>query len=136
MTASERNGPGGGNGAGRDPDKPNKGDDPFDDFDALIRDREDPFDVDFEMPRRERSRPRGGYDPYADFEPTHADALSRIIDLVSGIAGGALSPEARRQLEKTLRDLLVLLRNLLNRIIESLDARSEDDFEIEEIPID
>jgi hypothetical protein len=156
VTASKQNGHGNGNGAGKSGGGPGKDSDPIDDFDALIRDRDDDFEIEFDDPFSVRSHPRGDYDPYSDFESARAygtgghygaggagfsdrglaDALTRIIEMLGGVDSSALSPEARRQLEKTLRDLLVLLRDVLNRIIESIDARSDDDFEIEEIPID
>jgi hypothetical protein len=137
VSPAEQNGGGNGNGDGP----------PDDDF--LIRDRDDPFEV-------EPDHPRAEYDPYADFESARAggtgggygaggagfgdrgliEAIARIIESLAGVAGDALAPEARRQLEKTLRDLLVALRDALDWIIERIDEREEDDFEIEEIPID
>ena len=109
MNPAGQNGHGNGNGAGKKP-----GGDPFEDFDALIRDRDDEFDVEFEHPRAQ-------YDPYADFASARSgesgggsgfgdrglvEAITRIIEALAGVAGDALAPEARRQLEKTLRDLL------------------------------
>lgn len=123
---------------------------PGDDFEPLIRDRETDFGSDWE-------RPRADHDPYADFASAgHAgggsqnqafggsglgdrglvDAITRIIDSLASAAGDALAPDARRQLEKLLRDLLVVLRNVIDAMIERIDNRRDDDFEIEEIPID
>lgn len=124
------NGSGNGNGAGG-----------FDDFDDFIRDREDPFEG-------ASDNPRAGYDPYEDYARSQAgarqpgidrglvDAITRILEGLAGVAGDALSPETRRQLEKALRDLLVVLRDVIDAMIERIDNRRDADFEIEEIPID
>ena len=141
--SGERNGHPNGSGSGGEPD----------DFDALIRDR----DEDFEWGEPEHGaggHPRGEYDPYEDFAGRGAyaggygsttgfsdrgliEAITRIIDALAGVAGEALSPDARRQLEKTLRDLLVALRDALDWMIARIDERSSrEDIEIEEIPID
>lgn len=132
----------GGNGNGRGPGNER------DEFDALIRDREDEFNG------AAWDNPRAGYDPYEDFASSggsaHSrgygdggfadrglvDAITRIIDTLASAAGDALAPETRRQMEKVLRDLLVVLRDVIDAIIERIDNRREDDFEIEEIPID
>lgn len=133
----------GGNGSGK-----NGGGDAFDDFDALIRDRDDEFDVPGDW-----DNPRAGYDPYEDFKQSQAgsgggagnsgfadrglvDAITRIIESLAGAAGDALAPDTRRQLEKLLRDLLVVLRDVIDAMIERIDNRRDQDFEIEEIPID
>lgn len=127
-----------------------------DDFEPLIRDRETDFGSDWDNPRAD-------YDPYADFAAGGArqgggsqgysfggsglggsglgdrglvDAITRIIDSLATAAGDALAPDTRRQLEKLLRDLLVVLRDVIDAMIERIDNRREDDFEIEEIPID
>lgn len=155
MSAAKQNGHGNGNGAGKGPRKRKAGD-PIDDFEELIRDRDDDFEIEFDDPFTARAHPRGDYDPYSDFESARAygsgggyggdasgfsdrglaDALTHIIELLAGVATNSLSPEARRKLEKTVRDLLVMLRDVLDRIIEGIDARHEDEFEIEEIPIE
>jgi plasmid stabilization system protein ParE len=114
----------------------------FDDFDDFIRDRDEAFEETFD-------NPRAGYDPYEDFAgaksgPRQApgfdrglvDAITRILEGLGGVTGDALSPDARRKLEKALRDLLIVLRDVINAMIERIDNRREDDFEIEEIPID
>lgn len=108
----------------------------FDDFDDFIRDREDDFSAGWDDPG----------DPYADYgrggsrEPGFdrglVDAIARIIDGLAGAAGDALSPDLRRQLEKSLRDLLVILRDIINAMIERIDNRRDDEPRIEEIPID
>lgn len=127
-----------------------------DDFEPLIRDRETDFGSDWDNPRAD-------YDPYADFASSAAgagggsqnygpggsafggagfgdrglvDAITRIIDSLASAAGDALAPDTRRQLEKLLRDLLVVLRDVIDAMIERIDNRREVDFEIEEIPID
>lgn len=124
------NGSGNGNGAGG-----------FDDFDDFIRDRNDDFSAEWE-------NPRAGYDPYEDFARSQGgqrtpgidrglvDAITRILEGLAGVAGESLSPEVRRQMEKALRDLLVVLRDVIDAMIERIDNRREPDFEIEEIPID
>lgn len=94
----------------------------FDEFEDLIRDRDE---FDFE------ENPRADYDPYSDFASSGSragssrgagafgdrglvDAITRIIESLGGIAGDALSPETRRRLEKALRDLLVVLRDIID----------------------
>lgn len=118
-------------------------------FDDFIRDREEPDFADFE-PTPGGDAP-GGSDPFADYagprrsahqgrargiESGLVDTVTRILDALAGLAGESLPPNARRQLERSLRDLLVVLRDVIDALIERLDARHEDDFEIEEIPID
>jgi hypothetical protein len=130
MTTAKQNGSPNGENGGTPKDE-------FDQFDALIRDRDDDFDIDFEP-----SHPGGDYDPYDDFaggdfgDRGLIEAVTRIIESVAGLAIDALPAEGRRQLERVLRDLLVALRDVLDRLIERLDARTEDEIEIEEIPVD
>jgi hypothetical protein len=129
-------GDGDGNGAGG-----------FDDF--FIRDRDD----ENERPGAAggyEGHPRGGYDPYEDYAGANAggrarqpgfdrglvDSITRIIEGLASVAGDSLAPETRRQLEKALRDLLVVLRDVIDAMISRIDSRRVDDFEIEEIPID
>lgn len=132
MTPGQKsgNGAGNGNGAGG-----------FDDFDDFIRDREEELGENWD-------NPRAGYDPYDDYARSQAgqrqpgidrglvDAITRILEGLAGVAGDALSPETRKQMEKALRDLLVVLRDVIDAMIERIDNRRDDDFEIEEIPID
>lgn len=59
----------------------------------------------------------------------------RMFALFNEVAGEAVSPETRRQLERVLRDLLVILRDVIDRAIERLDEDTGE-VEIEEIPID
>ncbi|MBK5230890.1 MAG: hypothetical protein JJE27_06940 [Thermoleophilia bacterium] len=59
-----------------------------------------------------------------------------MIELIAGAAGDALPPETRRRLEGMLRDLLVALRDSLDRMIEHLDEHDDYEVEIEEIRID
>ncbi len=113
----------------------------YEDFEPLIRDRDDAFAGDWD-------NPRSGYDPYQDFaggggfssagsgDRGLVDAITRIIETLASAAGDSLAPETRQQLEKVLRDLLVVLRDVINAMIERIDNRREDDYEIEEIPID
>lgn len=128
------NGNGNGNGAGG-----------FDDFDDFIRDRAE---------EAGESQSHGDYDPYADFAGAGAgpgagararqpgfdrglvDGITRILESLASVAGDSLAPETRRQLEKALRDLLVVLRDVITAMIERIDNRREVDFEMEEIPID
>lgn len=135
MSPGTRRGDNGGNGNGAGG---------FDDFDDFIRDREDDA----------WENPRAGYDPYEDFASSGGgsrqsgfgaaglgdrglvDSITRIIETLAGTAGDALSPDTRRQLEKALRDLLVVLRDVIDAMIERIDRRRENDIEIEEIPID
>lgn len=129
------NGNGNGDGAGG-----------FDDF--FIRDREG----EGTEPSGYEDHPRSGYDPYEDYAGTSSggsararqpgfdrglvDSISKIIEGLASVAGDSLAPETRRQLEKALRDLLVVLRDVIDAMIARIDSRREDDFEIEEIPID
>lgn len=146
MSPGTRKGNGNGNGAGG-----------FDDFDEFIRDRADeagegPAHGGYE------GHPRGDYDPYADFAGAGAgagagggagararqpgfdrglvDGITKILESLASVAGDSLAPETRRQLEKALRDLLVVLRDVITAMIERIDNRREVDFEMEEIPID
>mgnify|MGYP006351711723 CR=1 FL=1 len=64
------------------------------------------------------------------------DAITRILEGLAGVAGDSLAPEVRRQMEKALRDLLIVLRDVIDAVIERIDNRREPDVEIEEIPID
>ncbi|MGK2877211.1 MAG: hypothetical protein ACSLFF_01330 [Solirubrobacterales bacterium] len=127
---------GGGNGAGGDG---------IDDFDDFIRDRE-PTDAGEPYSGYE-GHPRGEYDPYADYAGAGAqqpgfdrglvDGITRILESLGGVAGDSLSPETRRRLEHALRDLLVVLRDVIDAMIERIDnRRRESDFEMENIPID
>lgn len=128
------NGNGNGNGAGG-----------FGDFDDFIRDRDDEFSEGAGDP----------YDPYADYgqgpsgtgrgndsaqrpgiDRTIVEAIVRVVDGLAGIASESLSPELRRQVESTLRDLLVVLRDLITALIERIDNRHDNDLRVEEIPID
>ena len=96
----------------------------------------------------EWENPRADYDPYEDFARSQGmprnpgvdrglvDAITRILEGLAGVAGGSLAPEVRRQMEKALRDLLIVLRDVIDAVIERIDNRREPDVEIEEIPID
>lgn len=131
MSPGTRKGGGNGNGAGG-----------FDDFDDFIRDRADETES--------QGQAYGGYDPYEDYAGAGAgararqpgfdrglvDGITRILESLASVAGDSLAPETRRQLEKALRDLLVVLRDVITAMIERIDNRREIDFEMEEIPID
>jgi hypothetical protein len=119
------------------------------DFDDLfIRDRDD--DGERTDPSGYEDHPRGGYDPYEDYAGAGAssrarqsgfdsglvDSITKILEGLAGVAGDALAPDTRRQLERALRDLLVVLRDVIDAMIARIDSRRDDDFEIEEIPID
>jgi hypothetical protein len=120
----------GGNGAGG-----------FDDFGDFIRDREEEFTSEWDDPGAED-------DPYADFGGSQrssarpgidrglVDAITRMVDGLSGIAGEALAPELRTRVEQALRDLLVVLRDLITALIDRIDGRRSEEPRIEEIPID
>jgi uncharacterized membrane protein len=62
-------------------------------------------------------------------------SLVRLFDLLAELAGDALPPDTRRQLERALRELLIVIRDALDRAIERLDE-GDRETEIEEIPID
>lgn len=111
----------------------------FDDFDDFIRDREEQLGEEWGEPS----------DPYGDFGQRQqrasggsafdrglVDAITRVLDGLTSLAGDALSPELRSQLERTLRDLLVALRDIIDALIERIDRRRDDNFQVEEIPID
>ncbi|MBI2692280.1 MAG: hypothetical protein HYX29_10100 [Solirubrobacterales bacterium] len=129
MSSGTRKGGSHGNGAGG-----------FDDFDDLIRDRAE----------TEKGPTSGGYDPYEDYAGAGAgararqpgfdrglvDGITRILESLASVAGDSLAPETRRQLERALRDLLVVLRDVITAMIERIDNRREVDSEMEEIPID
>lgn len=133
MTPGTRHGNGaGGNGAGG-----------FDDFDDFIRDREDDFEPGW-------SRSAAGGDPYGDYgqaggqrstrrpgiDRTLIDAILGVVDSLSGATGDALAPDLRKQLQKTLRDLLMVLRDIIDALIERIDRRNDGEVKLEEIPID
>jgi hypothetical protein len=141
MSPDTRKGNGNGNGNGNSGNGGGAGG--FDDFDSFIRDRDE------ELSEGPYENPRAGYDPYEDFAGAQSgqrqssgfdhgllDAITRILEGLGGVTGDALSPDARRKLEKALRDLLVVLRDVINAMIERIDNRRDDDFEIEEIPIE
>jgi hypothetical protein len=135
-------GNGNGNGAGG-----------FDDFDDFIRDRAEEAG-ESQTHGGYEDHPRGDYDPYADFAGAGGgpgagararqpgfdrglvDGITRILESLASVAGDSLAPETRRQLERALRDLLVVLRDVITAMIERIDNRREVDFEMEEIPID
>lgn len=139
MTPGTRKGGGNGSGAGG-----------FDDFDDFIRDRAESEDE--PTPGGYEDHPRGGYDPYEDYARAGAgagararqpgfdhglvDGITKILESLASVAGDSLAPETRRQLERALRDLLVVLRDVITAMIERIDNRREVDFEMEEIPID
>jgi hypothetical protein len=134
----------GGNGSGN-----GNGKRPPDDFEPFIRDRDDDFaEAGFSD---SWDNPRAGYDPYADFARSQAgggsgsrgfidrgliDGIVGILDSLSGVAGDALSPETRDRLNRALRDLLVVLRDVIDAMIRRLDTKLGDDVEIENIPVD
>jgi hypothetical protein len=102
----------------------------FDDFDDLIRDPE--YDFDFDEPIVD---PFGG--PSRDGnEHGITETIAHLIELIAGAAGDALPPATRRRLEGMLRDLLVALRDALDRMIDQLDEHDDFEVEIEEIRID
>jgi hypothetical protein len=144
MSPGTRKGGGNGNGNGAGG---------FDDFDDFIRDRAEEAG-ESQAHGGYEDHPRGDYDPYADFAGAGAgsgagararqpgfdrglvDGITRILESLANVAGDSLAPETRRQLERALRDLLVVLRDVITAMIERIDNRREVDFEMEEIPID
>lgn len=126
----------------------------YDDFDDLIRDPDYDFDdpsfgspgataagAGWEDPseafRRYSERGAAGFGPAAGGDRTAADLLARVIELLGDLASEALPAETRRQVERMLRDLLVVLRDTIDRLIDRLDEHNlDDDVEIEEIKID
>lgn len=148
MSPGTRKGGGNGNGNGAGG---------FDDFDDFIRDREEEAGESQDQGGYE-DHPRGDYDPYADFAGAGAgpgagpgdgararqpgfdrglvDGITKILESLASVAGDSLPLETRRQLERALRDLLVVLRDVITAMIERIDNRREVDHEMEEIPID
>lgn len=61
--------------------------------------------------------------------------LLRIFETFSDVAGDSVSPETRRAFERVLRDLLIIIRDVIDRAIERLEEQGKET-EIEEIPID
>lgn len=119
-----------------------------DDFEPFIRDSEEGFADPWNDPDWEN--PRAGYDPYEDYAQSTAgsrqqrgfvdrglvDAIVGIIDSLGGVAGDSLSPDTRRRLQQALRDLLLVLRDVIDAMIRRLETKLGDDVEIENIPID
>lgn len=128
----------------------------YDDFDDLIRDPDYDFDdpsfgtsgaaaggsaSDWEDPseafRRFSERGAPGFGSATGGDRSAADLIARVIELLGGLATEALPAETRRQIERMLRDLLVVLRDTIDRLIERLDQHDLDnDVKIEEIKID
>lgn len=112
-------------------------DDSFDDF---IRDRETEHGAGWDDPHDP--------DPYADFgggrrqarqpgiDRALVEAITRLLDGLVGVAGEALAPELRRRVQKALRELLVVLRDIIDALIASIDGHRDEDLRVEEIPID
>lgn len=118
-----------------------------DDFEPFIRDSEQDFADPWDDSKWEN--PRAGYDPYEDFSAGAGqkqqrgfvdrglvDAIVGIIDSLGGVAGDSLSPDTRRRLQRALRDLLLVLRDVIDAMIRRLETKLGDDVEIENIPID
>lgn len=115
----------------------------FGDFDDFIRDRADEFPG-------EQTGAGAASDPFAEFgsgpgagsarraaaDHSVIEALVRLIDGLGGMAGEVLSPDLRKKLESAVRDLLVILREIIDAMIERIDNRRGDELHVEEIPID
>lgn len=121
----------------------------FDDTDDFIRDRDDdPLTSDPGWDDPAAWDPRAAFGSAEGFaggrsKPRssgidHAliDAVARLLDGLTGVADDALPSHTRHQLERALRDLLIVLRDVIDAIIERIDGRHDEDHEIEEIPID
>ncbi len=105
-----------------------------DDREELDWDQLDPDDLGYEAEDADRVR-RAWRRMNARYQRDDLPSLVRLLDLLGELAGDALPPETRRRLERALRELLVVLRDALDRAIERLDE-SDVETEIEEIPID
>lgn len=119
-------------------------DDFDDDFDDLIRDPEyvdadpssDPFESftrDWDDPATSRGHGNGRSSGSANGV---TDAILHLVEMVAGTAGDALPPDTRRRLEGMLRDLLIALRDSLDKMIDRLEERTDYEVEIEEIHFD
>lgn len=143
-TYGENGGNGGGNGGPADDDFDDLIRDPLDDFDDLIRDPDYDFDdpptaSGWEDPSAAYARfgGRSGNGSSGSAGESTAESIARLIELVGGLASEALPPDTRRQVERMLRDLLVVLRDTFDRLIDRLDEHDlDDEIEIEEIRID
>ncbi|MBJ7347539.1 MAG: hypothetical protein JHC87_03085 [Thermoleophilaceae bacterium] len=60
--------------------------------------------------------------------------LLRLIEIFGDAASEAVSPQTKRQLEHLVREFLIVLRDVIDRVIDNLEE--EPEIEIEEIPID
>ena len=60
--------------------------------------------------------------------------LLRLIEIFGDAASEAVSPQTKRQLEHLMREFLIVLRDVIDRVIDNLEE--EPEIEIEEIPID
>lgn len=60
--------------------------------------------------------------------------LLRLIEIFGDAASEAVSPQTKRQLEHLMREFLIVLRDIIDRVIDNLEE--EPEIEIEEIPID
>jgi hypothetical protein len=105
----------------------------FEDFGDFIRDREDEFTIDWDEPEFARD-PRAGASQ--GFDRGLIDSIARLVEGISSLAGDALSPDLLSRVEQALRDLLVVLRDLITALIERIDGKKTEEPRIEEIPID
>lgn len=108
-----------------------------DDFDGIEVDWEELDWEELGFEPEDGDRVRDAWHKFSERYEGRGDlgSLVRFVELVGEVAGDALPPDARRQLERLLREFLVVVRDVADRVIERLDE-SENDFEIEEIPID
>jgi hypothetical protein len=61
--------------------------------------------------------------------------LGPLLALLGGSARGVLPPELARQLADALRELLVVLRAIIDYAIDRLDRPEPDERRVEDIPI-
>jgi hypothetical protein len=81
-----------------------------------------------------RPPPRGYADPGAARDREHTTEVQALVALLE-LARTVVPPELRRQLAELVRELLLLVRAVIDWYLERIDARRRRPAEVEDIPI-